>query len=76
MGDVWNGPIYVGREGGAVRLGTNAQALKVLSGTLTPEDTLKALSSVNILTSVEPVSDMVAWLGDRDTPYPALADAS
>ncbi|MCV7069161.1 hypothetical protein MJO55_08685 [Mycolicibacterium rufum] len=75
VGDVWNGPIYVGREGGAVRLGTNAQALKVLSGTLTPEDTLKALSSVNILTSVEPVSDMVAWLGDRDTPYPALADA-
>lgn len=73
--DQWRGPIYVGRESGAVSIGTNAQALKVLTGTLAASDKLTALESVNILTSIKPSSDMVAWLGDPDTPYPALADA-
>ncbi|WP_051574274.1 hypothetical protein [Mycobacterium sp. URHB0044] len=75
VGNVWNGPIYVGKESGAIRIGTNSEALGVLAGSLAPADKLAALGSVNISSSIEPASDMVAWLGDRDTPYPALADA-
>lgn len=73
--DVWHGPLYFGKESGTIRIGTNREALSVLAGTLPPAEKLTALGSINVLTSVEPVSDMVGWLGDPDTPYPSLADA-
>ena len=78
-GITWNGPIFFGKDSGVIPIGTSTtastQALKVLIGSLKPAEKLTALSSINVLTSIEPASEMVAWLGDPDTPYPALADA-
>jgi hypothetical protein len=42
------------------------------TGTLSPVDTIAALASTNVTYSV-PESDLLDWLNDPDTPYPALA---
>jgi hypothetical protein len=64
----WRGP--------SVALGSSVQALQPMPAPLSPRDTLTALQNLDISTSIEPVSDLLDWLGDpANTPYPALAQA-